>query len=344
MLSGLTLKKQGNTSSDITTLIKENAVYGLAAIGLLYTGKKAMYPLREVYKHYLRPRKDLVANYSGNWAVVTGASGGIGEQICMQLAKSGYNIVLVADKKSELLETAKKIKTEYGKETRVLPFNFNVLATEEGVDNLNSLLDTVTEDVSMLVNNVGITHNNHFEKHTPEVMNALVNINIRSQLFMSHYFIPKFQERFNGEQKRSAIVDIASMGAFGSNLYESVYVATKAFNRVLSVSQATEYGDMIDYLTVTPAFTATHLCPDLYMFTVTAESEAETIVNAIGYEKETIGHIKHKVYYHLRDKPITGPLISYINKSRKLQWIKERDQKQMVLAERQFRQDVVYVR
>lgn len=130
-------KEEGQTTS-YGTFVKNNALYGLAAIGLLYTGRKAMVPFREVYRQYFRPRKDLVARYSGNWAVVTGASGGIGEQICFQLAKSGYNIVLVADKKMELLETANKIATNYGRETRVIPFNFNELATDEGLDKLNS--------------------------------------------------------------------------------------------------------------------------------------------------------------------------------------------------------------
>ena len=55
---------------------------GLAAIGLYYAVKALWKPFYAFYRHALRPRRDLKTRYGGNWALVTGASDGIGEQIC----------------------------------------------------------------------------------------------------------------------------------------------------------------------------------------------------------------------------------------------------------------------
>jgi short-subunit dehydrogenase len=118
---------------------------------------------------------------------------------------------------------------------------------------------------------------------------------------MTHHFIPKFLERFNKQGKRSAIMNISSMGAFGSNLYETVYVATKAFNKVLSNRNQMDYSEQIDFLTVTPAFTISGMCPDRYLFTIASEEAGKVYVDALGWELETHGHIKHKMFFAMRN-------------------------------------------
>lgn len=56
------------------------------------------------YRHFLRPRRNLSYRYGvDSWALVTGATDGIGEQLCYQLAKSGFNIVLIGRSDEKLL-------------------------------------------------------------------------------------------------------------------------------------------------------------------------------------------------------------------------------------------------
>ena len=68
----------------------------LAAFGVYSLLPYVWGPINFVYRHFLRPRRNLASRYQSKWAVVTGASDGIGEAICYQLAKSGFNIVLVS--------------------------------------------------------------------------------------------------------------------------------------------------------------------------------------------------------------------------------------------------------
>jgi short-subunit dehydrogenase len=67
-------------------------------------------------------------------------------------------------------KVANKIESEYQRKTRMLQFDFSLLSNGEGVYKLNNILGTITEDVSILVNNVGMIHLNPLHKHPPEVI------------------------------------------------------------------------------------------------------------------------------------------------------------------------------
>ena len=70
--------------------------YAIFMIGLKVAIREVLWkPLYGVYSNFLRPRRNLVSRYGTNWAFITGASDGIGEALCYELAKSGINIVLV---------------------------------------------------------------------------------------------------------------------------------------------------------------------------------------------------------------------------------------------------------
>lgn len=80
-------------------------------IGLLWAAKKSISLLRALYRVAIRPRKNFIKRYGpGSWAFVTGASDGIGKVFCKELAKMGFNIVLVARNKKKLEEAAEDIK------------------------------------------------------------------------------------------------------------------------------------------------------------------------------------------------------------------------------------------
>ena len=77
---------------DNTTKI---AVVGLAMLGLIKITRCAVGNTWSLMKYFVLPRKDLASRYGkGSWAVVTGASDGLGKQYCLELASQGFNIVL----------------------------------------------------------------------------------------------------------------------------------------------------------------------------------------------------------------------------------------------------------
>lgn len=75
--------------------------------------------------------KEIDSNMYGPWALVTGASSGIGEEFARQAAANGLNVVVVARREERLKEVAAGLATQYGIETRVLPVD---LASDGALD------------------------------------------------------------------------------------------------------------------------------------------------------------------------------------------------------------------
>ena len=63
-------------------------------------------PIWGIWKHFIRPRKNIKDRYSTKWALVTGASDGIGKALCYELAKCGINVVMVSRTESKMNEIA----------------------------------------------------------------------------------------------------------------------------------------------------------------------------------------------------------------------------------------------
>ena len=112
--------------------------------------------------------------------MVTGASDGIGEEYCYELAKSGFNIILLSRTLSKMEIVAKRLRDEYKVETKIIQFDFATLATPKDVEELYAKLDTITEDVCILANNAGKAHSNLIHDHSVEVSFNMININVNA--------------------------------------------------------------------------------------------------------------------------------------------------------------------
>ena len=88
--------------------------------------------------------------------MVTGASDSIGEAYTYELAKRGYNIVLVSRTMEKLERVAAKVREEFKVQTKIIQFDFGTLNNPEAVKDLYSKLDTIDVDVSLLANNAGV--------------------------------------------------------------------------------------------------------------------------------------------------------------------------------------------
>ena len=94
---------------------------GFALVGAFHILRYHAWPTwLGIYRHILRPRRDLVSRYGGNWAVVTGASDGIGEAYSYELAKSGFNIVIVSRTMEKMELVAQKLRDEYHVEAKII--------------------------------------------------------------------------------------------------------------------------------------------------------------------------------------------------------------------------------
>ena len=167
---------------------------------------------------------------------MTGSTDGIGKDFARQLVGKGLNIILVARNdeklkttKTQLLETASKgIKIE----TFVMDFS---KACDES---LLKLLDFLKgKDVSVLVNNVGVSHDHpeYFTEASVQTMDTIIQVNIVNTLKMTRAILPLFLEK-----KRGLILNLGSFSGELPVPLLQTYSASKAFLRTWSMALAAE--------------------------------------------------------------------------------------------------------
>ena len=179
------------------------------------------------------------------WALVTGATAGIGESYTRLLAHHGYNITLVARDKERLEERAKNLRETYKVETFVIQAD---LSTESGSFAVEKYLQD--HDVEILINNAGFGINKAFTKselnHEQELLDVLVRVPLR----LTHIALKKMKERDSG-----IIINVSSVASF---IAGGTYSAAKSYLTVLSESLNTELsGTNVRITALCPGFTRT---------------------------------------------------------------------------------------
>lgn len=153
------------------SFFKENPLYknsftrGLFfAVGLSYCAYKVFNFIKNGISSLLIFEQNLIHKYGdGTWAVITGASDGIGKAFAFQLAQRGFSIVLIARNKDKLDSVQKEIKEKYSNiKTRVVVADFVKSADEGFFEKIEAQIQDL--DISILVNNVGILFKGHFHE------------------------------------------------------------------------------------------------------------------------------------------------------------------------------------
>lgn len=160
----------------------------------------------------------------GKWAVITGASSGIGRAVATELAAKGLNLVLVARRQTELDQTANHLSAEYGVKTRVLAVD---LATVSAVNQIES--ETSDLDVGLLVAAAGFGTAGNFLDAKLEVELAMLEVNCRAVMQLSLYF----GRRFAG-QGRGGLILFGSLVGYQGTPHAAHYAATKAYVQTLA--------------------------------------------------------------------------------------------------------------
>lgn len=184
----------------------------------------------------------------GKWALVTGASSGLGTEFAYQLAKKGLDIILVARRKERLEEVAESIDNNYGRETQIIVQD---LSLQDSVEKVKGAVGE--REVGILINNAGFGLVGQFHTFENSRVSEMVKLNCVAPAELAHAFLPQMIERGKG-----AIIFVASTAAYQATPYFSVYGATKVFNLFLGESLWEEYRkEGIDILTLSPGYTET---------------------------------------------------------------------------------------
>lgn len=184
----------------------------------------------------------------GRYAVVTGASAGIGEEFARQLAERGVDLVMVARRGAKLDTLAAELEEEHGTRTEVIELDLlEPTAVAELVERTASL------DVGLLVANAGITTAGPLIGNSIEAEMAVARLNMLVPLQLVHSYGNALSKRGGG-----GMILVSSTIAHASAPYLANYAATKAY--VASLGQAVNRelrGDGVDVLTVLPGPTKT---------------------------------------------------------------------------------------
>lgn len=155
----------------------------------------------------------------GNWAFITGASSGIGEEFAKQLAELKFNLVLVARRKEKLETLSRDLISEHSIQTIIIPVDLS------SPDFLNAIEQKIKQvEIGLLINNAGFAITGSFLDNQLENQIQLLDLNCKAPLILSHYFGNKMMAKGKG-----AIVNIASSSAFLPMPYWTNYAASKAY-------------------------------------------------------------------------------------------------------------------
>lgn len=168
------------------------------------------------------------ADIKGKWALVTGASSGIGEAFAGELARQGMNLVLVARRENMLEKLAETYRNQHGVRVQVIPCD---LSRPEAPEYVFRRVHEEPRPLRLLVNNAGIHTFGRFDRTSLASNQKLVLLNIYALMSLTGLFLPEMVEAGEG-----AVVNLSSLAAFRSMAYLSSYAASKAF--VVSFSEA----------------------------------------------------------------------------------------------------------
>lgn len=170
--------------------------------------------------------------FEGKWALVTGASAGIGEALAVELAAAGANLILTARRVDRLGALAERLESENKIQTQVIPADLVDPAAPQLLFNATEGHGTA---VDILVNNAGFGYYGEFVNGDASWQRTMVDVNCAAVVDLTRLFLPRMIERRRGD-----IMIVASTAAYQPVAYMATYAATKAFDRMFAEALAEE--------------------------------------------------------------------------------------------------------
>ncbi|RDW58174.1 very-long-chain 3-oxoacyl-CoA reductase [Coleophoma cylindrospora] len=214
--------------TNVLAHVPKAAVVSFAVIGFIFVADRFISYVRLLLSLFVLKGTNLRKyGKKGSWAIVTGASDGIGKEYAIQLAQKGFNIVLVSRTESKLQALAKEIeqKNYLGTpiQTKVLAMDFS--KNDDGdYARLKALVDGL--DVAILINNVGQSHSIPvpFVLTPKDEMKDIITINCIGTLKVTQIVCPGMVQR-----KRGLILTMGSFGGLTPTPLLATYSGSKAF-------------------------------------------------------------------------------------------------------------------
>jgi short-subunit dehydrogenase len=234
----------------------------------------------------------MAANHRGRTALVTGASGGIGEELAKVFAAHGFDLVLVARTEAKLITLGEALSAQHGARCTTIAAD---LARPESSAELVAHLAKLEIGVDVLVNNAGFAAYGKFHEIDLDEQLRMIRVNIAALTELTHRLLPGMLAR-----RRGKVLNVASTAAFMPGPLMATYYATKAY--VLSFSEA------LNSELAKSGVTVTALCPGPTSsgFQSRAGMEESRLVR--GREIMDVGTVAQAAYAGLmRGRPVVIP-------------------------------------
>ncbi|KAF5007577.1 hypothetical protein FDECE_6108 [Fusarium decemcellulare] len=242
-------------------------VNSLAVVG----GAVVLYAAYSIFDfvslHFIKPSRPLQsylrAGPDPTYALITGASAGIGFGVAQELVKHGFGVILLGHLEDELHEAKKSIEKDTpGASVRIVVMDA-VKATAEDITGLVKSLEHL--NITILDNNIGgnpiAPVMREFATYSTAEVDIVIEMNARFMARLTALMMPILSRKPEEPGKRSLILNMSSGGSMGLP-WVAMYSATKAFNLGLSRSLAREFdcspGSHIDSLAIIPGDVRSH--------------------------------------------------------------------------------------
>jgi uncharacterized protein len=170
--------------------------------------------------------------WRGKWALVTGASAGIGRELARRLAAGGVNLVLTARRGDRLAKLAVELAAEYKIRVESFPAD---LSRPETPREIFRFTQQKQLPIEVLVNNAGFGKYGEFFRVDAQRLAEMVQVNVAAVVSLTHLYLPAMAERRSGY-----VLIVSSTAAYQAVPYISTYAATKGFDLLFSEGIAAE--------------------------------------------------------------------------------------------------------
>ncbi|MDP9339279.1 MAG: SDR family oxidoreductase [Acidobacteriota bacterium] len=174
----------------------------------------------------------MFSQWSGKWALITGASAGIGVALANELAAGGTNVVLTARRGARLEELARDLEAKYKIKTALFVAD---LAEVSGPEKIYEFTRGLNIEVELLINNAGFGAYGELQAVDTQRLLDMVQVNCSAVVHLTRLFLPAMVERRSGD-----VLILASTASFQAVPFISTYAATKAFDLLFAEGLAEE--------------------------------------------------------------------------------------------------------
>jgi hypothetical protein len=174
----------------------------------------------------------MLQEWRDKWALVTGASAGIGAALAKELAAGGTHLVLTARRADRLEQLADRLRKQYGTQAEVVVAD---LAKVDGPADVYDFTQRKKISIDLLINNAGFGQYGELPQVESQRLLDMVQVNCAAVVHLTRLYLPEMVARGRGD-----VLILASTASFQAVPYISTYAATKAFDLLFAEGLAEE--------------------------------------------------------------------------------------------------------